>query len=127
MKKILFVSFVSVFLFVFSPLHVFAVKPDHAGGGSKPGDDAGSSTSAIGYDISYPQCGKRIKNGAFGIVGVNGGVATKPNPCFAEQLKWAYASTNTVASQDRAQLYINTANPGEVLEQTIPTCGAKQH
>jgi hypothetical protein len=84
------------------------------------------SPSTPGNDISYPQCGKTLPSGqAFGIVGVTGGLATTPNSCLATQLKWAAASTGAVASQPKVQLYVNTANPGEIIDQvtTWPTSG----
>jgi hypothetical protein len=82
--------------------------------------------SAIGNDISYPQCNKTLPTGqAFGIVGVNGGKATLVNPCLTTQLKWAASSNGSVASQPKIQLYVNTANPGEVIHlvTTWPTSG----
>ncbi len=85
-----------------------------------------ATTSTVGYDVSYPQCGNPLPIGqAFGLVGVNGGLATTANPCLGTQLTWAWASSGTVAAQPRAQLYLNTANPGEIRDQvtTWPTAG----
>ncbi|HWS57154.1 MAG TPA: hypothetical protein VN257_01320 [Actinotalea sp.] len=66
----------------------------------------------VGNDISWPQCGKTLPTGqAFGVVGVNNGLANTTNPCLAEQLAWAQTSTETT-NQPRAALYVNTANPG---------------
>lgn len=93
---------------------VFALTPAQA---AKPGSEP------IGNDISYPQCGSTLPTKhAFGIVGVNGGTAAKTNPCLAEQLTWAYSAVGGT-SQPKAQLYVNTANPGEVIDQitTWPT------
>ena len=85
---------------VATALHVSAARP------SAP------TVSTIGNDISWPQCGKRLPTGqAFGIVGVNGGLANTTNPCLAEQLKWAKNSTGSTI-QPKIQLYVNTANPG---------------
>lgn len=71
----------------------------------------------LGNDISWPQCGKNLPTGqAFGIVGVNGGTAATTNPCLASQLAWAARSTGA-SSQPKVQLYVNTANPGEVIAQ----------
>lgn len=90
-----------------------AARPSGGGGGGHT-----SGTTTLGYDISYPQCGSSLPSGqAFGIVGVNGGTAAKVNGCLADQLTWAYASTGAVATQDKVQLYVNTANPGEVQNQ----------
>jgi len=70
------------------------------------------SFTKIGNDISYPSCGKSypIMQG-FGIVGVNGGIATTTNPCLAGELIWAGQSLGT-AQQSKVQLYVNTGNPG---------------
>jgi hypothetical protein len=91
-----------------------------------PGSAAAAPTR-VGYDVSYPQCGTTLPaERAFAVIGVNGGLATRTNPCLAEQLAWAWGSSGVVASQPKAQLYLNTANPGQVLDQvtTWPTRGA---
>lgn len=79
-----------------------------------------------GVDVSHPQCSTELPTGQdWGVVGVNGGLATTANPCLAEQLRWAAGSTGSVAAQPRAQLYLNTANPGELIDQvsTWPESG----
>jgi hypothetical protein len=94
-----------------------AAKP--AGANAKPA----ASVEYVGYDISWPQCGKKLPTGqAFGIAGVNGGNAANTNPCLASQLTWANKSTGGT-NQPKVQLYVNTANPGEVISQitTWPT------
>ena len=86
---------------------------------------SGTSTSLNGADISYPQCGKAFPaSPAFGIVGVNGGLANDLNPCFGPsssypgyaktELYWAVASATGVTSQPKASLYLNTADPGNI-------------
>lgn len=88
---------------------------------------ASAALTTIGNDVSYPQCGKALPySPAFGVVGVNGGVATTDNPCLASQLTWAWRSTGAVRQQPRAQLYVNTANPGEYVGSisTWPTTGS---
>ncbi|MEX0881345.1 MAG: hypothetical protein WEC17_01570 [Candidatus Saccharimonadales bacterium] len=78
---------------------------------------AARAPSKLGNDISWPQCGKKLPSGqAFGIVGVNGGIATTTNPCLADQLLWAANSTGA-ANQPKTQVYVNTANPGEIIDQ----------
>jgi hypothetical protein len=79
-----------------------------------PGENA-----EVGHDVSFPQCGDPLPDDpAFAVVGVNGGLATRPNPCLAEQLAWAAEeTTGAVAAQPRLQLYVNTANPGQVRHQ----------
>lgn len=60
---------------------------------------------ATGQDVSYPQCADHSvpSAGVFAIVGVNGGLSFRPNPCLADQL--------SRAGQGVA-LYANTGNPG---------------
>ena len=84
------------------------------------------SRTSIGYDVSHPQCGTDLpRDRAFGIVGINGGLSTRANPCLSDQLVWAYGSSGRVDGQPEAQLYLNTANPGQVrdLVTTWPTDG----
>ncbi len=72
-----------------------------------------------GYDVSYPQCDQPLPaDAAFGVVGVNGGLATTPNPCLEEQLAWS-------AEHGPVQVYVNTANPGQVRDEvsTWPSSG----
>jgi hypothetical protein len=72
--------------------------------------------STVGHDVSRPQC---IGTGtlvlpteqAFGIVGVNAGVANTTNPCLDSELAWASASTGATR-QPGVAVYVNTANPG---------------
>jgi hypothetical protein len=88
---------------------------------------ASAATPAVGYDVSYPQCGTSLPaDRAFGVVGVNGGLSTRANPCLSAQLRWAWGASGAVPAQPRAQLYLNTANPGELRSQitTWPTRGA---
>jgi hypothetical protein len=86
--------------------------------------------SPVGYDVSHPQCGQSLPaDPAFAIIGVNGGLATTANDCLAEQWEWASRSTGAVAEQPSVQLYVNTANPGQVgdLITTWPTSGANRY
>ncbi|HEV7189061.1 MAG TPA: hypothetical protein VGN28_14295, partial [Blastococcus sp.] len=73
----------------------------------------GTASAAIapgGYDVSYPQCGTSLPaDRAFAVVGVNGGLSTRANPCLAAQLTWAWGASGAVPTQPRAQLYLNTA------------------
>jgi hypothetical protein len=79
---------------------------------------ASAAPTTVGYDVSYPQCDSSLpRDRAFAIIGVNGGLSTRANPCLAEQLAWAWGSSGAVPAQPRAQLYLNTANPGELLTQ----------
>lgn len=87
----------------------------------------GETTATAGYDVSHPQCDSPLPTGqAFGVVGVNGGLATTANPCLGTQLTWAWGSSGGVAAQPKAQLYLNTANPGQIRDEvtTWPTVGA---
>ena len=88
---------------------------------------AADDDSEVGYDVSHPQCGDHLPDApAFGVVGVNGGLPTRPNPCLAEQLAWAAEeATGEAEPQPEVQLYVNTANPGQVrhLVTTWPSRG----
>jgi hypothetical protein len=87
---------------------------------------ASAAVTPVGYDVSYPQCGTPLpRDRAFAVVGINGGLSTRGNPCLAAQLTWAWGSSGAVPAQSRAQLYLNTANPGEVRAQvtTWPKAG----
>jgi hypothetical protein len=86
-----------------------------------------SAAPSVGYDVSHPQCDADLpRERAFAIVGVNGGLSTRANPCLREQLTWAWKSSGEVDEQPRAQLYLNTANPGQLLDQvtTWPQSGS---
>lgn len=99
------------------PVVTFAAKQQT---GAQP---PAATQELVGYDVSYPQCGKKLPTGQyFGIVGVNGGTAATTNPCLAQQLLWANGS-KAGSTQPKVQLYVNTANPGEVISQitTWPT------
>lgn len=87
---------------------------------------AAAAPTEVGVDISYPQCGAELpEDRAFAIVGVNGGIATVPNPCLAEQLAWAQGSSGAAPGQPVTQLYLNTANPGQIADEvdTWPAMG----
>jgi hypothetical protein len=125
MKKAL--SFIVLSLLVLSSLGstVYAAKPQKG-----PGGGGGNAVATkLGNDISWPQCGRSLPGDfAFGIVGVTGGTAATTNPCLAEQLTWAKAA-NGSTTQAKTQLYVNTANPGEVIDQitTWPTSGTDRN
>ncbi len=92
------------------------------GGNSKP------SSSPSGNDIGWPQCGGAYPHGqAFGIVGLNDGLANNWNPCLADELAWANASSGAT-KLPLASLYVNTADPGQVVLtaniQDWPAAGA---
>lgn len=114
MKKLLFSSLFALSLLLSISTPAFAAKPT-GGGGSPSGEQ-----SKLGNDVSYPQCGSRLPVGqAFGIVGVNGGLANTNNPCFTEQLAWAQGS-NGSTGQPKAALYVNTANPTKATASKWP-------
>lgn len=72
------------------------------------------ASSKLGYDVSWPQCRKDLpKKPAFVVVGINGGSPSNINDCLTNQLKWASTATGE-STQPKIQLYINTANPGEI-------------
>jgi hypothetical protein len=91
---------------------------------------ASAAPTTVGYDVSYPQCGKVLPGDrAFAVVGVNGGLSTKANPCLSTQLAWASKSSGAVPTQPKVQVYLNTANPGEVRAQvsTWPSAGTNSY
>lgn len=85
-----------------------------------------AADTPVGYDVSHPQCDAELpRERAFAVVGVNGGLSTRANPCLREQLTWARESSGELEGQPPAQLYLNTANPGQLLDQvtTWPRSG----
>jgi len=95
----------------------------HAGGG---GGGGGGKLSTTGNDISWPQCGGTFPSGqAFGIVGLNAGLANNLNPCLASELVWALGSTGHALPSGfpKAALYVNTANAGPDLAKWWPSSG----
>jgi hypothetical protein len=83
------------------------------------------ASALTGNDVSYPQCGTAFPaSPAFGIVGVNGGLANDLNPCLGpspsypsyrqSELYWAATATTGGTSQPGAGLYVNTADPGNI-------------
>lgn len=88
---------------------------------------ASAAVTTIGYDVSYPQCGQALPYAqAFGVVGVNSGLPTTTNPCLSSQLTWAWKSNGAARPQPKAQLYLNTANPGAVTPKVAswPSTGS---
>lgn len=123
MKKRLITLFATVPLLaaLLIPSVAFAAKPTAPSGGGSPKPTP--VIEMVGYDVSYPQCGKSLPtNHYFGIVGVNGGNAATANSCLADQLVWANKA-KAGSNQSKYQLYVNTANPGQVISQitTWPT------
>lgn len=112
MQKTLFYAPLLFLAIILVPSVAFAAKPTSSKSGiAKPA----ASVEYTGYDMSYPQCGKRLPSDHyFAIVGVNGGTAASYNSCLADQLAWASnAKSGFEAHQDKVQLYVNTANPAQ--------------
>jgi len=59
-------------------------------------------SGSSGYDVSYPNCNARKPSGAFGIVGVTGGLNFSQNPCLPKENGWFKGAT----------LYLNSGYPG---------------
>jgi hypothetical protein len=65
--------------------------------------------TAVGNDISFPQCGHDYPDhAAFGIAGVTGGRAFTGNPCLAAEFRWA----REAGSPASVYFNINYARPG---------------
>jgi hypothetical protein len=90
---------------------------------------AAAGTSPTGTDISYPQCGRTFPAGpAFGITGINDGLANNLNPCFGpssaypsyrqSELYWLNTAPAGGSSQPKTSLYVNTADPGNAVNGT---------
>lgn len=111
MKKKLLISVLASFTLLFTAVQpAFAARQQAAKPASTP----------LGIDVSWPQCGKRLPTDhAFGIVGVNGGLATTTNDCLKDQLIWAYQAIGGT-NQEKVQLYVNTANPGGLNTPSWP-------
>jgi hypothetical protein len=60
-----------------------------------------------GVDISFPQCARTLRDmdRGFMVVGLDGGMPDRPNPCFAAQ--WRFA-----LRQAGVAVYVNTADTG---------------
>jgi hypothetical protein len=88
---------------------------------------APASVGRAGYDISFPLCGSTLPaGGAFGIVGVNGGLANNPNPCLAGELAWAALTPGLGGAQPAVSVYVNTADPGtSVADWPTPATGSE--
>jgi hypothetical protein len=56
------------------------------------------SQPEYGVDVSFPQCGRVLRDMAdgFAIVGLDGGMPDRPNPCFAEPWRFARAQGTPV-------------------------------
>jgi hypothetical protein len=77
---------------------------------------------AVGFDMSFPQCGGPEPGApSFAVVGVNGGRAFSGNPCLARQYVWALTATSPV--QPRVAFYMNTGNPGPEASTRWPRPG----
>lgn len=79
------------------------------------GGHGGGLSGGTGVDVSYPQCGSTLPTGqAFGIVGVNGGLANDYNSCLRSEWTYALGSAGTT-KQAKAQAYLNTGDPGNTV------------
>ncbi len=78
---------------------------------------------AIGYAISWPQCGASYPEGKvdFGIVGLTNGSAMTRNPCFADEYRWA------TRARYSPSIYMNTNYRESVAKQInrSAACGEK--
>ena len=107
-----------------------ATVPEAVPGSTAPPPQA----TATGNDVSWPQCGSSLPPApGFGVVGVTRGLASNANPCLgpdpglsSSELAWA-ASTPGQGGAPPLSLYVNTADPGNVVAGTVigdwPTSG----
>src|SRR5215471_9385169 len=85
-------------------LAVVAMAPPAAAAARSHHSGAGPGAAPTGNDLSYPQCGTAFPAGpAFGIVGVNCGLANDLNPCLGP--------TSSYPSYRQAELYWALAVP----------------
>lgn len=72
-----------------------------------------------GIDVSYPQDDLELlpNNISFVVVAITGGLPTTTNGSVIEQLKWAKENADGGTDQPPIQLYVNTANPGEFIDE----------
>jgi hypothetical protein len=71
-----------------------------------PPKEPAATAPGVGYDVSYPQCGRSLPaKAAFGIVGINGGAPLTSNKCFGTQFDWARGLPGRA-------VYINTSWSG---------------
>lgn len=84
-----------------------AEEPEGADFGPKPVTVTLPPPGAVGFDISWPQCGGPYPAGplAFGVVGVNHGKANTKNPCLRSQFRWAASGGATPG------VYLNLNSP----------------
>ena len=104
----------------------FASQPlGHGPPGGRGGGGGTAVTAFAGNDVSWPQCGKVLPSApAFGIVGINGGLANDLSACFGpsssypsytqSELYWAVSRSTSTTSEPKASLYVNTADPGNI-------------
>src|SRR5581483_8998493 len=73
---------------------------------------------ALGFDVSWPQCGIRLPSpAAFAVVGINRGEPGTVNPCLRRELRWGKKSN---LGAKGLNLYINSSNPGHVSRRVWP-------
>jgi hypothetical protein len=98
------------------------------GAQSKPRDGTQSSApsntpiNTVGYDVSWPQCGMELpKKTAFEIIGLNGNIGFRPNPCFLREARWA---RNVPGNALAPSFYAHIQNPGkESTQVSWPAAG----
>ena len=75
----------------------------------------GHLMSTFGWDVSWPQCGKRLPGGprGYAIIGVTDGHLFDLNPCLAEQHRWS------IRSGSLGGLYVNVNWPSRAVEPEL--------
>jgi hypothetical protein len=96
---------------------------------------AQSQQVADGVDVSWPQCVDHTSAAVplpattgFAVVGVNDGRPDTANPCLSAELEWAAGAAAGTDGAPTISLYVNTADPGNVVGGTAvadwPTSGS---
>lgn len=66
---------------------------------------------AVIADVSWPNCDIYLAPAGNGIVGINGGLALRPNPCLAQE----------ALNYKKLSVYVNTGYPGPLVARNFQT------
>jgi hypothetical protein len=82
-----------------------------------PVDNSPYPAGALGYAISWPQCGAQYPEApfGFGIIGITNGQALTRNPCFEDEYRWAERG------RYHPSIYLNVDYKEQAAD--FPACG----